>query len=260
MKALVGQGLTKRFDSFIAVNNVSLEVEEGGIHAVIGPNGAGKTTLFNLLTGQLSPDAGRVFYFDRDITRLPVHERARLGLVRTFQVTKIFRTLTVLENVRAAILSREGEVFNFWKHARNIWREEAMALLDDTGLANVSDATAGTLSHGDQKRLELALGLACRPRILLLDEPTAGLAPRDKFHFIELIGRITQQRRLTVLLIEHDMGVVFSISKRISVMHLGRIVAEGTPDEIKGNERVQEIYFGKGEWLWKSLGSTSSTD
>ena len=135
-----------------------------------------------------------------------------------------------------------------------------MALLEDIGLAKASSAIAGTLSHGDQKRLELALGLACRPRILLLDEPTAGLAPRDKFQFIELISQITQQRRLTVLLIEHDMAVVFSISKRISVMHLGKIVAEGAPDEIKGNERVQEIYFGKGEWLWKSLGSTSSTD
>ncbi len=256
---LEGRGLWKTFDGFSAVSGVDLAVQERAVHALIGPNGAGKTTLFNLLSGHLLPNKGSVLFAGRDITHVPPHIRCIQGIARSFQRTHIFPKLTVFENVQAALLSRQQRWFHLYRPVRGMSRDAVAEILDEVGLAAQSAMLAGELAYGDQKRLELGIVLALQPRMLLLDEPTAGMAPQEKHGTLDLVGRIVRQRGLTLLFTEHDMDVVFSIADRITVLHHGRVIAEGEPAEVRGNDEVQRVYFGGTEWPWKSSESTATT-
>lgn len=239
------EGLTKSFSGFTAVNRVSLHVAQGEIHAVIGPNGAGKSTLFNLITGHLSADEGEVRYEGEIISRLPPHAIVRRGVGRSFQRISVFPRLSVSENVQIAVLAKERQEFCFWSPVSGRGLDESAGLLETVGLANDAEVVAGELSYGKQKQLELALALAGDPRILLLDEPTAGMSPRETEDSIALIGRVVRERGVTLLFTEHDMTVVFGIATRISVLHHGEIIASGTPDEVRANQAVQEVYLGR---------------
>lgn len=237
-------GLSKSFAGFQALSDVNLAVGEGRIAAVIGPNGAGKSTLFNLITGHLQPTAGRVFVAGRDITGMAPHRICRMGLGRSFQRTNIFPKLTVFENVQAALLAHQGRGRNFWSRSELLCREESRNLLVSIGLAEQGRAIAGTLSYGNQKQLELGIALASDPRILLLDEPTAGMSASETHEAIALIGRIAKDRGLTLLFTEHDMTVVFSIAEQIAVMHQGRIIADGSPETVRADAEVRRVYLG----------------
>ena len=241
------EGLSKSFGGFIAVRDVSLAVERGRTACVIGPNGAGKSTLFNLITGHLRPTRGRVFFAGRDITGRPPHAICRMGIGRSFQRTNIFPRLSVFDNVQVAVLSHLGRTLNLATPARALARDETMALLEAVGLAAEAESTSGTLSYGLQKQLELGIALASEPQILLLDEPTAGMSPQETADTIALISRIVRERGLTLLFTEHDMDVVFSIAERITVLHQGAVLAEGTPEDVQRNEDVQRIYLGEAE-------------
>jgi len=237
--------LSRSFGGVRAVNDVSLGVPKGQLRAIIGPNGAGKTTLFNLLTGQLRCDAGRIFFRGADITGRPPHYLCRNGLARTFQINSVFLSATVFENVQLALLAHRGKTWNPLAAARRLMLGETEALLERLGLADEADKPAGTLSYGDRRRLEVALALACEPELLLLDEPTSGMSVSEKPALVQLIQEIVKEKGVTTVLIEHDMDVVFSVSDRITVMHQGAVIAEGTPDEIQANARVQEVYLGE---------------
>jgi branched-chain amino acid transport system ATP-binding protein len=239
------ESVSKLFGGFVAVRDVSLFVERGHTACVIGPNGAGKSTLFNLITGHLSPTRGHVFVGDREITGLPPHTICRMGIGRSFQRTNIFPRLSVFDNVQIAVLSHQNRTLNMATSARRLARDETMAILEAVGLAGEEQATSGTLSYGLQKQLELGIALASEPQILLLDEPTAGMSPQETTDTIALIGRIVRERGLTLLFTEHDMDVVFSIAERITVMHQGAVLAEGTPEQVQGNADVQRIYLGE---------------
>ncbi|BDE06083.1 ABC transporter ATP-binding protein [Vulcanimicrobium alpinum] len=238
-------GLTRRFSGFTAVNNVSIEIPEGGVRTIIGPNGAGKTTFFNLLSGLLPPSEGRIFFRDRDITALHAYQRARLGIARSFQITNIFGHLTVGENVRlAAQAVHDGKANFFFPGSRmDQVNETTERVLHDVGLWDARDARAENLSHGDQRRLEIGLVIASDPPMLLLDEPLAGMSPTETHETVDLIQRISPGR--TILLVEHDIDVVMSISTTITVLQTGQILATGTPAEIRGNEAVQRAYLGE---------------
>ena len=237
-------GLRKRFGGLQAVDGVDLVVEPGELRAVIGPNGAGKSTLFNLVTGYYKPDAGTIAFDGSDITGLPTHRVARAGIARAFQITSIFPGLTVHENVRLGITAREGETARPWGVAEGMHAEDVREILDAVALLGVEDVRAGSLSHGDQRALELAISLAMEPKLLLLDEPTAGMAPEETGRTMRLVRRIAQERSLTVLFCEHDMEVVFGTAHRILVMHQGRPLAEGTADEVRADPDVQRVYLG----------------
>jgi branched-chain amino acid transport system ATP-binding protein len=237
--------LRKAFDGFLAVAGVSLTVEPGQIAAIIGPNGAGKTTFFNLITGHLRPDAGTVRLRGREITARPPHDICRLGIGRSFQRTNIFPRLTVFENVQAAFLSHRGRGLDVWTPVERLYRAETEALLASVGLLDKTGEVSGFLSHGAQKQLELAIALASEPELLLLDEPTAGMSATETRETIQLIDRITRERRLTLLFTEHDMEVVFSIAQKITVLHQGRVIAEGTPAEVRGDPEVRRVYLGE---------------
>jgi branched-chain amino acid transport system ATP-binding protein len=228
------------------VSNVDLAVAEGEIAAVIGPNGAGKSTLFNLITGHLQPTTGQVFVDGRDITGVAPYRICAMGLGRSFQRTNIFPRLTVLENVQAAILAHRGQGRNFWSSSERLHREESQALLASIGLGERAQATAGTLSYGNQKQLELGIALASDPKILLLDEPTAGMSAGETHESIALIERIAHQRGLTLLFTEHDMAVVFSIAQKIAVLHQGRVIAQGDPATVRADAEVRRVYLGDG--------------
>lgn len=238
------RGLSKSFAGFLAVAEVSLAVAEGQIGAVIGPNGAGKSTLFNLITGHLQPTAGKVLLDGRDITGVPPHRICGMGMGRSFQRTNIFPKLTVFENVQAALLAHRGRGRNFWSRSELLYREETQELLASIGLADQAQAVAGTLSYGNQKQIELGIALASDPKILLLDEPTAGMSASETHEAIELLERIAHERRLTLLFTEHDMAVVFSIAQKIAVMHQGRIIADGSPAAVRGDAEVRRVYLG----------------
>ena len=239
-------GVARSFGGFQALGGVTLRVEPGEISAVIGPNGAGKTTLFNVITGHLVPDAGRVDFAGHDITGRPPHTICRLGLARSFQRTNIFPRLSVFENVQIAILSHERRAYGFWTPARGLARDRSLAVLEDVGLAHRATDPSGSLSYGDQKQLELGLALALEPTLLLLDEPTAGMSPQETRASVALVERIARQRKLTVLFTEHDMDVVFSVARKIRVLHQGRIIAEGPPETIRGDDEVKRVYLGEG--------------
>ncbi len=239
------QDLHKRFGGFAAVSGVSFKLEKGTIMAIIGPNGAGKSTLFNLITGHVEPTAGRVLLAGREITGAPPHEICRLGVGRSFQRTNIFPNLTVFECVQAAVLAHHGKGRNFWLRADQLYREQTEALLASLGLADKANSLAGELSHGNQKQIELGIALASDPDILLLDEPTAGMSSGETHETIALIARIAAERGLTLLFTEHDMEVVFSIAAHIAVLHQGRLIAEGTPDEMRRDPEVRRVYLGE---------------
>ncbi|PYO03042.1 MAG: ABC transporter ATP-binding protein [Candidatus Rokuibacteriota bacterium] len=235
----------KAFDGFQAVAGVTLGVARGQIAAIIGPNGAGKTTFFNLITGHLRPDAGAVVLNGRDITGLPPHDVCRLGMGRSFQRTNIFPKLTVFQNVQAAFISHRGRGWSFFSRVEPLYRDETSAVLESIGLRDKADEVSGFLSHGNQKQLELGIALASEPDLLLLDEPTAGMSATETRETIRLIERVTRERGLTLLFTEHDMEVVFSIAQRISVLHQGRLIAEGAPAEVRNDPEVRRVYLGE---------------
>jgi branched-chain amino acid transport system ATP-binding protein len=241
------EDLAKSFDGFWANDGVDLTVAEGERHAIIGPNGAGKTTLFHLLTGHLSPDRGHVHYRGEPISGLKPHEIVRKGISRSFQRVNIYPRLTVFDNVQAAVISHYGLHYRLFTPAARLFREEVGKLLASVGLEHEADRVAGTLAYGRQKQLELALALASSPDLLLLDEPTAGMSPGETRQAIELIGRIAEARGLSLLFTEHDMDVVFTIADRISVLHYGKVIASGRPEEVRENEEVRRVYLGGGD-------------
>jgi branched-chain amino acid transport system ATP-binding protein len=238
--------LRKAFSGFVAVSDVSLKVEARQIAAVIGPNGAGKSTLFNLITGHLRPDTGKVTLEGRDITGVQPHEACRMGLGRSFQRTNIFPKLTVFQNLQAALIVHKGCGANFWGRSDTLYRDETEALLASIGLHDQANTLGGTLSYGNQKQLELGLALASEPRVLLLDEPTAGMSAGETHDTIRLLERIAAERELTLLFTEHDMEVVFGIAQKIAVLHQGRLIAEGTPAEVRADPEVRRVYLGHG--------------
>jgi branched-chain amino acid transport system ATP-binding protein len=238
--------LRRAFGGFHAIAGVTLEVARGQITAIIGPNGAGKTTFFNLITGHLRPDAGRVVLEGRDITGLPPHDVCRLGIGRSFQRTNIFANLTVFQNVQAAFVSHHRRGLDFFTPVERLYREETEALLESLGLLERAGESSRFLSHGAQKQLELGIALASRPRLLLLDEPTAGMSAAETREAIQLISRIARERELTLLFTEHDMEVVFSIAEKIVVLHQGRVIADGKPAEVRSDPEVRRVYLGQG--------------
>lgn len=237
--------LAKSFDGFIAVAGVSFQVEKGELCSIIGPNGAGKTTVFNMITGHLPMDKGRVVFNGMDISRLPGHKICRLGLGRSFQRINIFSRLTVFENIQAAVLTHRGKSLSFFTSVQPLFQEETEEILVSVGLQDHRDAVSGSLAYGFQKQLELGIALASNPKMLLLDEPTAGMSRQETKATIELIGKIVREKGLTLLFTEHDMSVVFSISERIMVLHQGQLIASGPPDEVRTNQEVQKIYIGE---------------
>jgi branched-chain amino acid transport system ATP-binding protein len=238
--------LRREFGALVAVANVSIHVRPNTIHSIIGPNGAGKTTFFNLLSGTLEPTSGQVFYKGRDITRLPLHRTAHVGIGRSFQITNIFSNLTVLENIRLACQALGKGNFQMMRDHRGFRRyeERAQEVLRLVGLEAEALALARTLPHGGQRKLELGIILASDPEVLLLDEPTAGMAAEQVPELMELIRNVHQSGDKTIMLVEHNMNVVMSISDYITVMHQGQVLAEGTPAEIAANEVVQSAYLG----------------
>jgi len=242
-------GLGRRFGALEAVADVSLAVEPGALHAVIGPNGAGKTTLFHLMSGLLAPTAGRVLFRGEDVTALPAPARCRRGLSRTFQITSIFPELTVLENVRMAVQLKSGGNFRVLGGAALLRETEhrARAALESLGLGARTRHLASTLPHGDQRLLEIAMAVAQQPELLLLDEPTQGLSAEDTAATVAVIRRLARERRLTIVLVEHDMDVVFGLAERISVLNFGRLIADGPPEKIRLDPAVQKAYLGGAE-------------
>ena len=240
------RGLGRAFGALQAVAGVDLAVEPGELRAVIGPNGAGKTTLFHLISGLLAPTSGRVLFRGDDVTALPAPARCRRGISRTFQITSIFPELSVLENVRIAVQLRAGGNFRLIGGRTLLETSERSAhdSLAALGLDDLAEQPAATLPHGDQRRLEIAMAIAQEPALLLLDEPTQGLSPEDTVATVAVIRRIARERALTIILVEHDMDVVFDLADRISVLHFGRLIADGTPALIRANADVQAAYLG----------------
>jgi branched-chain amino acid transport system ATP-binding protein len=243
--AIKTEGLTRRFSGFTAVNNVSIEIPTGGVRTIIGPNGAGKTTFFNLLSGRIPPSEGRIWFGERDVTSLLPYQRARLGMARSFQITNIFAKLTVHENVRLAVQAVHDGKANFFFPGRSMngIAAKTESLLHDIGLYDAREAPAENLSHGDQRRLEIGLVLASDPRVLLLDEPLAGMSPTETHETVALIQRVAPGR--TILLVEHDIDVVMAISTSITVFQTGSVLVTGTPQEIRASEAVQRAYLGE---------------
>jgi branched-chain amino acid transport system ATP-binding protein len=240
------RGLTRSFGTFYAVTEVDLDVAEGKIHSIIGPNGAGKTTLFRLLTGVLRPTSGSVKFRGESIGGKRPHAVARKGLVQSFQLTSVFPRLTVLESVQAAILGPTWRPLDIATRGQRSLSGQAQELLERVGLGELSDREARTLSHGDQRALDIALALATRPQLLLLDEPTAGMSPAETRKTTELVAQLNRSTGLTVLFSEHDMDVVWGISDRVSVLHQGRVIAEGSVAEVQTNPEVMTVYLGEG--------------
>jgi branched-chain amino acid transport system ATP-binding protein len=239
------RGLTKRFGEFTANEDIGVSFPKGRLTAIIGPNGAGKSTFFNMVSGAFAPSAGTILFEGRDITRLATHQFARTGIAKSFQVTNLFPGLTVLENVRIAVQALESS-FDLWRSrsARAEWGDKAERLLCRVGLEDKRASRVDRLSHGEQRALEIAVALAADPKLLLLDEPTAGMSPEETKKIMALILQLVQER--TVALVEHKMKLIMGVSDRIVVLHQGRLLAEGTPDDIRANDVVKRVYLGKG--------------
>ncbi len=238
------KNLRKRFGGVVATDDVSLQVAQGEVHALIGPNGAGKTTLIGQISGVLQPDGGKVLFEGRDITRLRPHERVRAGLARSYQITSIFKASSVLDNLALAVQARSGSSFSFWHpvRAEKALFDQAGAIAAEIGLSARQSVPAGSLAHGEQRVLEVGLALATAPRLVLLDEPMAGMGPEESQRMIALIQRIRE--RVTVLLVEHDMDAVFRLADRISVLVNGRVIASGAPESIRADKEVRHAYLG----------------
>ncbi|MCX8116357.1 MAG: ABC transporter ATP-binding protein [Desulfobacterota bacterium] len=244
--------LRKYFGMVPATDEVDLTLRKGVLTSIIGPNGAGKTTLINLLTGNILPDSGRVFFNGEEITRLPIHKRVKKGICRSFQIMNIFPKLTVFENLLIPVLSHLNRSMRFYTpaHRQADANERVEQLLKEIGLSDKKHLLAGTLSHGDQRLLEIGLALAPEPRLLFLDEPTAGMNPVERVKVLENIRRLSKEKESTFVIVEHDMDIVFSLSDRIVVLHRGQILADGPPEEIRQNEEVRKVYLGE-EIYWE---------
>jgi branched-chain amino acid transport system ATP-binding protein len=241
------KSLAKRFGGIVATDDLSLSIPEGELHAVIGPNGAGKTTLIWQLSGQLVPDSGRIYFGGSDITGVSMPSRSLLGLARSFQITSLFLDLSVLDNVALAVQAHAGHSFHFWRSARREpeLRDPARAALARVGLSARADLPASALSHGEHRQLELAMALASQPRMLLLDEPMAGLGPEESARMVSMLRDL--KKELTILLVEHDMEAVFALADRITVLVYGRVIASGKPEDIRNNAQVRDAYLGEQE-------------
>ena len=242
---LIVDSLVKSFGGLLAIDDLSFEVKKGVIHAIIGPNGAGKTTLISQLSGEIKPDSGTVFFRGINISDMDVHLRSALGLARSFQITNIFLELTAHDNVSLAVQAHTGHSFKFWKDASkdHELRNPALEYLQQVGLENRARVMAGQLSHGEHRQLEIAMALATRPKLLLLDEPMAGMGPKESSAMVEILQEL--KGKLTILLIEHDMDVVFALADKITVLVNGRDIATDSPDEIKKNSEVKAAYLGE---------------
>lgn len=246
MTVLGVQGLHKSFGGVQAVQDVHFSVAAGELLALIGPNGAGKSTCFNMLNGQLRPDSGTVTLNGRSLAGMAPRDVWRLGVGRTFQITATFNSMTVRENIQMALLSFHNRLMSFWKPATEMYREEAMALLDRVSMADQSERPCGILAYGDLKRVELAIALANQPKLLLMDEPTAGMAPNERIALMALTAKLARQDNIAVLFTEHDMDVVFAQADRIIVLNRGKLIAEGSPEQVRANPEVQAVYLGSG--------------
>jgi len=245
MSILAVENLSKNYSGFQAVKGVSFALQAGEMLALIGPNGAGKSTCFNMINGQLPPSGGRIRMFDRDVTGAPARAIWRLGVGRTFQIAATFGSMTVAENVQVALLSHHSS-WSGWRWAARACAREASCLLALVGMENQAERSCGELAYGDVKRLELAIALANDPKLLLMDEPAAGMAPTERSALMSLVSRIARERTLGVLFTEHDMDAVFGHADRILVLNRGALIAEGPPAEIRSNRQVQEVYLGAG--------------
>jgi branched-chain amino acid transport system ATP-binding protein len=245
MSLLEARGLCKAFGGVVAAKNVDFALEAGELLALIGPNGAGKSTTFNMVGGQLRPDRGSVVLAGEDVTRLPPAERFRRGVGRTFQVAQTFPSMTVAENVQMALIARAGETRALTPRARPLHRGEALDILAAVGMAETADRASSTLAYGDVKRVELAIALAGAPKLLLMDEPTAGMAPRERAALMELTARIARERGIGVLFTEHDMSAVFTHADHILVLVRGEVIAAGAPDAVRADPRVRQAYLGE---------------
>lgn len=236
--------LVKDFGKLRAVNGVTLSIQQGDIHAIIGPNGAGKSTYFNLITGYHFANSGKVLYKGQDITKVRSYKRCKLGMTRSFQITSIYPKFEVYESVLMALLSHRRATVNAFSSAKKFFKEEVWKILEDVGLSDQAYLQGDSISHGDKKRLELAITLGTEPELLLLDEPTCGMSPEETDSTMILIKKLAEERGLTILFTEHDMSVVFGIAKRISVLHQGTLIADGSPEEVRASEEVQRVYLG----------------
>jgi branched-chain amino acid transport system ATP-binding protein len=246
--------LRKYFGVVSAADDIDLQIDEGVLTSIIGPNGAGKTTLINLLTGNILADSGKIFFYGEEITDLPTHKRVKKGICRSFQIMNIFSKLSVFENLQIPVLSLLNQSLSFFKPVRRHTdvNERVEKLLNEIGLIDKKDLPAGTLSHGDQRLLEISLAMAPEPKLLFLDEPTAGMNPVERVTVLENIQRLSREKQSTFVIVEHDMDIVFSLSDRIIVLHRGQILADGKPDDIKQNEDVRKVYLGE-EILWEKV-------
>ncbi|MFU1608283.1 ABC transporter ATP-binding protein [Sulfitobacter pontiacus] len=240
------RNLSRNFGAIKAVDDVSFDLAKGELLALIGPNGAGKSTCFNMLMGQLKPSSGTVQLMGKNIAGMQPRKIWRMGVGRTFQITATYASMTVAENVQMALMSHHKRLYSLTTFAHKLYRDEALALLDTVGMADQSERHCAVLAYGDLKRLELAVALANDPILLLMDEPTAGMAPRERIALMQLTADILEQRGISVLFTEHDMDVVFAHSHRIMVLNRGQLIADGTVDEIRNNPQVQEVYLGGG--------------
>lgn len=247
MSMLRSEGIRKNFSKFTALAGISLEVRKGEIRSIIGPNGAGKTTFFNVVTGKFKPTEGKIYFDGKDITGKPTYEIARYGIARTFQIVNIFLNLTVLENIMIPVLNKYKKNTDFFSppQIKDDIIKDSLQVIKGVGLEKDAHSVAGNLAHGDKKKLDIGIGLARNPKMLLLDEPTAGLNPQENRAILSLIKTIAEKEKLTIILVEHDMDAVFSISDNITVFHQGRIIAEGKPEDVRQNRLVIEAYLGE---------------
>ncbi|MBG7619628.1 ABC transporter ATP-binding protein [Herbaspirillum sp. AP02] len=251
MSLLTVDNISKSFGGNKAVNGVSFELPPGQLLALLGPNGAGKSTCFNILNGQYRPETGSIRFDGHDIAGMKPRDIWRLGVGRTFQISATFSSMTVLENVQMALMSRQRKLFGLWRPAASYFADEAMALLEQVGMAAQAQRPCGVLAYGDVKRVELAIALANRPRLLLMDEPTAGMAPKERNELMALTKRLVLEKNMSVLFTEHSMDVVFAFADRMIVLARGQLIAEGDGETIRNHPKVQEVYFGSGKTFEK---------